>query len=49
MKKIKENKNPFFSKFLEAQEVDKTKELKGGSWGAVTYKYPSDNDEPWRP
>ena len=44
MKKIKKEKKPFFSKFLEAQKLEEPKNLKGGR-GYVTMKYPSDNDE----
>jgi len=44
MKKIKKEKKPFFSKFLEAQKLECPKSLKGGRLD-VTMKYPSDNDE----
>ena len=44
MKKIKTEKKPFFSKFLETQKLEESKKLKGGR-GYVTMKYPSDNDE----
>lgn len=44
MKKIKAIKKPFFSKFLEAQKVDKLHNIKGGK-GQMTMKAPSDNDE----
>ena len=47
MKKIKKEKKPFFSKFLEAQKVDQTETFKGGVWPPYdqTMKYPSDGDE----
>lgn len=45
MKKIKKAEKPFFSKFLEEQKVEETKNLKGGFPGYVTMKYPSDDDE----
>lgn len=45
MQKKEAIKKPFFSKFLEAQKVDKIKDLKGGGSFNVTHKYPSDNDE----
>jgi len=44
MKKIKAVKKPFFAKFLEAQQIEKLKSLKGGK-GPMTLKAPSDNDE----
>lgn len=44
MKKIKKVKKPFFSKFLEAQKLDKLKAIKGGK-ADMTMKAPSDNDE----
>ena len=45
MKKIKKEKKPFFSKFLEAQKVEASKQLKGGGKFKMTMKAPSDNDE----
>ena len=43
--KIKNEKKPFFAKFLEAQKVDELKKLKGGAIVHGTMKYPSDSDE----
>ena len=45
MKKSKSEKKPFFSKFLEKQSVEETKNLKGGGPIYVTHKYPSDGDD----
>jgi len=46
MKKIKKEKKPFFSKFLEVQKLDDPKQLKGGKKrDEVTMKWPSDGDE----
>lgn len=46
MKKIKNEKKPFFSKFLESQAIEDTKNLKGGgSRPRQTNKHPSDTDE----
>lgn len=44
---MKSNQKPFFSKFLEAQKIEKTKDLKGGCGKGCqqTQKYPSDGDE----
>lgn len=42
--KIKNEKKPFFAKFLEAQKVDELKKVKGGA-ADVTMKYPSDGDD----
>ena len=44
MKKIKKEKRPFFSKFLEAQKLEKLETIRGGR-EAITMKAPSDNDE----
>ena len=42
---MKQEKRPFFARFLEEQELSKVKtDVKAGK----TLKYPSDNDEwPW--
>jgi len=46
MKKIKKEKKPFFSKLLEAQKIEDSKNLKGGKKrDEMTMKAPSDNDE----
>jgi len=44
------NKEPFFSQFIEAQELseDEAKQVSGGRWKwppVMTMKYPSDDDE----
>ncbi len=44
MKKSKKVQKPFFSKFLEAQQLDATTKIKGGI-NPVTMKAPSDQDE----
>lgn len=41
---MKQEKKPFFARFLEEQELSKVKTgLKAGK----TLKYPSDSDEEW--
>lgn len=44
---MKSTQKPFFSKFLEVQKIEKTKDLKGGGGKGCqqTQKAPSDNDE----
>ncbi len=44
MKKSKKIQKPFFSKFLEAQQIESTENIKGGK-NDVTMKAPSDQDE----
>ena len=44
MKKIKKEKKPFFSRFLETQKLEEPKNLKGGR-RHITMKYPSDSDD----
>ncbi len=41
---MKEEKKPFFARFLEDMEEEKLDRIKAGS-GDTTHKYPSDKDE----